>query len=99
MYIISSECLFSNSFVFACLILVNAISWASPDYGLMLACGSSDGSISIISSSGECLVFVFRKKTTFVTTELLQVTRVISLYRKLLFYTCTCRKKLKVFNM
>ena len=31
---------------------VNAISWASPDYGLMLACGSSDGSISIITSSG-----------------------------------------------
>ena len=76
MYIITSERLFSHSFVFTCLPLVNAISWASPDYGLMLACGSSDGSISIISSSGECLVFVFRKKTTFVTIQLLQVTTV-----------------------
>ena len=40
-------------FFFCHFFLVNAISWASPDYGLMLACGSSDGSVSIISSSGE----------------------------------------------
>ncbi|XP_014675709.1 PREDICTED: protein SEC13 homolog [Priapulus caudatus] len=32
---------------------VNSISWAPHDYGLMLACGSSDGAVSIISSSGD----------------------------------------------
>ena len=38
---------------FKTIFAVNSISWAPPEYGLMLACGSSDGSVSIISSSGE----------------------------------------------
>ena len=33
-------------------LLVNTVAWAPYEYGLMLACGSSDGSISIITSSG-----------------------------------------------
>jgi len=32
---------------------VNTVAWAPYEYGLMLACGSSDGSISIISSTGD----------------------------------------------
>ncbi|CAF0876438.1 unnamed protein product [Didymodactylos carnosus] len=32
---------------------VNTVAWAPYEYGLMLACGSSDGSISIITSSGD----------------------------------------------
>ena len=32
---------------------VNTVAWAPYEYGLMLACGSSDGSISILSSTGE----------------------------------------------
>lgn len=35
------------------LILVNTVAWAPYEYGLMLACGSSDGSISVISSTGK----------------------------------------------
>ncbi len=35
------------------LISVNSVCWAPHDFGLMLACGSSDGSISIISSTGD----------------------------------------------
>lgn len=33
-------------------VLVNTVAWAPYEYGLMLACGSSDGSISILSSTG-----------------------------------------------
>ena len=33
--------------------LVNTVAWAPYEYGLMLACGSSDGAITIISSTGE----------------------------------------------
>lgn len=36
-------------------ILVNTVAWAPYEYGLMLACGSSDGSISVISSTGKHL--------------------------------------------
>ena len=32
---------------------VNSVQWAPYQFGLMLACGSSDGAISIISSSGK----------------------------------------------
>ncbi|CAF1467716.1 unnamed protein product [Adineta steineri] len=32
---------------------VNTVAWAPYEYGLMLACGSSDGSISILSSTGD----------------------------------------------
>ncbi|XP_046860643.1 protein SEC13 homolog isoform X2 [Xenia sp. Carnegie-2017] len=32
---------------------VNSLCWAPEAYGLMLACGSSDGSVSIISSEGD----------------------------------------------
>jgi protein transport protein SEC13 len=32
---------------------VNAISWAPHEYGLMLACASSDGKVSILSFQGE----------------------------------------------
>ncbi len=32
---------------------VNTVSWAPPEYGLLFACGSSDGSISIVSLSGD----------------------------------------------
>jgi protein transport protein SEC13 len=31
---------------------VNSVCWAPEAYGLMLACGSSDGNVSIISSGG-----------------------------------------------
>ena len=34
-------------------ILVNTVAWAPYEYGLMLACGSSDGSISVINSTGK----------------------------------------------
>jgi protein transport protein SEC13 len=30
---------------------VNSVCWAPHDYGLILACGSSDGSISILSAT------------------------------------------------
>lgn len=30
---------------------VNSICWAPVEYGLLLACGSSDGSVSILSSA------------------------------------------------
>lgn len=32
---------------------VNTVAWAPYEYGLMLACGSSDGSITIISATGD----------------------------------------------
>ena len=32
---------------------MNSISWAPHEFGLMLACGSSDGTISILSTSGD----------------------------------------------
>ena len=32
---------------------VNSVSWAPHEFGLMLACGSSDSSISVVSSSGD----------------------------------------------
>jgi protein transport protein SEC13 len=31
---------------------VNSVCWAPQDFGLMLACGSSDGAISVLSSQG-----------------------------------------------
>lgn len=34
-------------------ILVNTVSWGPCEYGLVFACGSSDGSISIVSLSGD----------------------------------------------
>ena len=46
--------------LFEC-ILVNTVAWAPYEYGLMLACGSSDGSISILSSTGKCHSFPFLK--------------------------------------
>ena len=33
-------------------VLVNTVAWAPYEYGLMLACGRSDRSISILSSTG-----------------------------------------------
>jgi hypothetical protein len=45
-------------------ILVNTVAWAPYEYGLMLACGSSDGAISIISSTGKnkiCYKLLARK--------------------------------------
>lgn len=41
----------SNIFVF--LYAVNSIQWAPHEWGLILACGSSDESFSIISTSGQ----------------------------------------------
>ena len=39
---------------------VNSVCWAHHDFGLMLACGSSDGSISVLSSTGKlCFIYVF----------------------------------------
>lgn len=35
------------------LLTVNSVSWAPHEFGLVLACGSSDGAISIISSTGD----------------------------------------------
>lgn len=32
---------------------VNSVCWAPHDYGLILACGSSDGAISLLSYTGE----------------------------------------------
>lgn len=32
---------------------VNSICWAPHEFGLMLACGSSDGAVSIVSTSGD----------------------------------------------
>ena len=58
---------YSNTFY---LLSVNAISWASPDYGLMLACGSSDGSISILSSSGLYSVLNSFSESRFVSLHL-----------------------------
>lgn len=37
---------------------VNSICWAPHEFGLMLACGSSDGSISIVSSTCEHFFFI-----------------------------------------
>ncbi len=34
-------------------LVVNSVCWAPHEFGLVLACGSSDGSISIISSAGD----------------------------------------------
>lgn len=31
---------------------VNSVCWAPHDFGLMLACGSSDGAVSVLSSQG-----------------------------------------------
>lgn len=40
--------------------LVNSVCWAPHDFGLILACGSSDGSISVITYNGNVLcLFVF----------------------------------------
>ena len=33
--------------------LVNSVCWAPEAFGLMLACGSSDGAVSIVSSEGQ----------------------------------------------
>jgi hypothetical protein len=38
-------------------VLVNTVGWAPYEYGLMLACGSSDGSITILSSTGKNEIF------------------------------------------
>ena len=32
---------------------VNSVCWAPHEFGLILACGSSDGSISVVSSTGD----------------------------------------------
>lgn len=32
---------------------VNSVCWAPHDYGLILACGSSDGAISLLTYTGE----------------------------------------------
>ncbi len=32
---------------------VNTVAWAPSEYGLIFACGSSDGSISIVSLNGD----------------------------------------------
>ena len=32
---------------------VNSLSWAPHEFGLILACGSSDGSVSVLSSTGD----------------------------------------------
>jgi hypothetical protein len=42
------------SIIFA-LCSVNSVCWAPHDFGLILACGSSDGSISVITYSGSVL--------------------------------------------
>lgn len=38
-----------------CVFPVNSVAWAPHEFGLMLACGSSDCTISIISSDGKYL--------------------------------------------
>ena len=35
------------------LILVNTVQWAPSEFGLIFACGSSDGSISIVTLNGD----------------------------------------------
>lgn len=43
---------------------VNSVCWAPHDFGLMLACGSSDGSVSILTSPGTILkVKLLRSKS------------------------------------
>jgi hypothetical protein len=44
-------CLYVEAFC----ILVNSVCWAPHDFGLILACGSSDGSISVITYTGKCI--------------------------------------------
>jgi hypothetical protein len=44
---------FSQSVMIFFFFLVNSVNFAPHEFGLLLACGSSDGSISIISSSGK----------------------------------------------
>lgn len=45
---------FSPSFLTVTVLpTVNSVCWAPHDYGLLLACGSSDGAISLLSYSGE----------------------------------------------
>lgn len=34
-------------------VLVNSVAWAPCEFGLVFACGSSDGSISVVSLSGD----------------------------------------------
>lgn len=47
-------CLLFNLFT----IVVNSVSWAPHEFGLMLACGSSDGTISILSSAGGYIITI-----------------------------------------
>ena len=50
------RCLFRNAFnlnTMFPLILVNSISWAPHEFGLMLACGASDGAVSVLSTTGK----------------------------------------------
>lgn len=38
---------------------VNSVSFAPHEYGLMLACGSSDGSISVITCTGKSCLLIY----------------------------------------
>jgi len=40
---------------------VNSVSFAPPEYGLILACGSSDGTISVLTCNTETGAFDFKK--------------------------------------
>lgn len=44
---------------------MNTVAWAPYEYGLMLACGSSDGSVSILSSTGRQLVSIDYREGKF----------------------------------
>ena len=39
--------------IMTCYVVVNSVAWAPHEFGLMLACASSDRSISILSSVGK----------------------------------------------
>jgi protein transport protein SEC13 len=39
--------------IFNCIFIVNSISWADEEVGPVLACGSSDGRVSVLRFNGE----------------------------------------------
>ena len=45
--------LYYNPIKLLCVLTVNSVCWAPQDYGLILACGSSDGAISLLSYTGD----------------------------------------------
>jgi len=50
-------------------IVVNSVCWAPHEFGLILACGSSDGSISVLTYIGTFIYFWFFLSSNSHTTQ------------------------------